>query len=96
MSGGVTAALFELANSMRRGGRLDSALQLAEETGLHYYDAELAAAARRFTNTDRDARLADFDGFRCVGPPPARDPVRTARRARRFRTTRPIRPRRTR
>jgi class 3 adenylate cyclase/tetratricopeptide (TPR) repeat protein len=40
-------------------GRLDVALQLAEETGLHYYDAELLRL-RTHTNTDRDARLADL------------------------------------
>jgi class 3 adenylate cyclase/tetratricopeptide (TPR) repeat protein len=39
--------------------RLDSALQLAEDTGMHFYDAELLRL-RAHTHTDTDGRRADI------------------------------------
>ncbi len=39
--------------------RLDTALQLAEDTGMHFYDAELLRL-RAHTHTDPDARRADI------------------------------------
>jgi hypothetical protein len=39
--------------------RVDIALQIAEDTGMHYYDAELLRA-RAYTHIDPDARAADF------------------------------------
>ena len=39
--------------------RLDTALQLAEDTGMHFYDAELLRLRAR-THTDPDARRADL------------------------------------
>jgi hypothetical protein len=60
MYDGVLGRLLVAAGQLDEArGRLDVALQLAEETGLHYYDAELLRLRAR-TNTDRDARLADL------------------------------------
>ena len=60
MYDGVLGRLLVAAGQLDEArGRLDVALQLAEETGLHYYDAELLRLSAR-TNTDRDARLADL------------------------------------
>ena len=39
--------------------RLDTALQLAHDTGMHFYDAELLRL-RAHTHTDPDARRADI------------------------------------
>jgi class 3 adenylate cyclase len=39
--------------------RLDTGLQMAEETGLHFYNAELTRV-RAHTKTDRDARQSDI------------------------------------
>jgi len=43
----------------RARARLDTALQLAEDTGMHFYDAELLRL-RAHTDTDPDARHADI------------------------------------
>ena len=39
--------------------RLDTALQFAQDTGMHFYDAELLRL-RAHTHTDPDARRADL------------------------------------
>jgi hypothetical protein len=43
--------------------RLDTGLQLAEDTGMHFYDAELLRL-RAHTHTDPEARRADLGAAR--------------------------------
>jgi hypothetical protein len=70
--------------------RLDTGLQLARDTGMCFYDAELLRL-RAHTHTDPARMQADVSTRRRPGPPPGRDPLRTARRAGRFRPARPTR-----
>lgn len=72
--------------------RLDTALQLAQDTGMCFYDAELLRL-RAHAHTDPDARRADINAALKLARQ-QRDPVRTARRPRRFRATRRARTRR--
>ena len=57
---GVLGRLLTVAGQPDQArARLDTALQLAEETGMHFYDAELLRL-RAHTHADPDARQADI------------------------------------
>ena len=59
--------------------RLDTALALAEDTGMCFYDAELLRLRARYPH--RPSRTSSRHRRRArTGPPPGRDPLRTARR----------------
>ena len=58
--GSVLARLLIAAGQPERArARVDTALQLAQDTGMHYYDAELLRL-RAQTHTDPEARRADL------------------------------------
>ena len=67
--------------------RLDTALQIAEDTGMHLYDAELLRA-RAHTYTRRGHPRCRPGRRHRAGPTPGRATVRIARRTRRLRTAR--------
>ena len=91
---GVVARLLIAAGQPEQArARLDTALALAHDTGMCFYDAELLRL-RAHTHTDPEPRQADIGAAARTRPPPGRDPVRTARRARRLRAPRPARARR--
>jgi tetratricopeptide (TPR) repeat protein len=56
----LARVLIEAARPEQARHRLDTGLQLAEDTGMHFYDAELLRL-RAHTHTDPDARQADID-----------------------------------
>ena len=73
--------------------RLDTALALAQDTGMHFYDAELLRL-RAHTHTDPAARQADIDAALDLARRQGATSLRIACRAGRFRTPRRTRPRR--
>jgi class 3 adenylate cyclase len=55
----LARVLIEAAQPEQARHRLDTGLQLAEDTGMHFYDAELLRL-RAHTHTDPDVRQADI------------------------------------
>jgi predicted ATPase len=55
----IARVLIEAAQPEQARHRLDTGLQLAEDTGMHFYDAELLRL-RAHTHTDPDVRQADI------------------------------------
>jgi predicted ATPase len=58
--GRIAQLLIATGRLVEARDRVDAGLQLAEETGMHYYDAELLRL-RAKTHTDADACCADLD-----------------------------------